>query len=192
MLFRSSGFNNGTLKVDKSSIKIQQLIADRNAIKGNEYRQEVYKWLLHNTALKINQYEVKIGPRGHLIAENDMGDIDILAIDHKKHIIYSIECKNTHQAKVAYEFRMEINTYLGEPPKKGLISKHINRDKWLHDNKKYVLSNLGLDDRYKIFSLVVSKHLLPTRYLRPIELKIISFHELRKNGLPTSIPKLKN
>lgn len=142
--------------------------------------------------LKINEYEMKIGPRGHLIAESDMGDIDILAINHKKHIIYSIECKNTHQAKVVYEFRMEINNYLGEPPQKGLISKQINRDKCLHDNKEYVISNLGLDDRYNIFFLVVSKHILPTRFLRPVELKLISFQELRKKGLPISISKLKS
>lgn len=177
-------FENGILKVNNEFHGITQLIAKQNLLKGKEYRNEVYEWLVNNLSLTVIEHEVKISPRGYFKASSDVGDIDILAIDHHRRIIYSIECKNTHQAKVAYDFKMEIDTYLGIPPKGGLIAKHVNRDKWLNENKSLVLSKLRIGESYTIYSLVVSKHVLPTKFLRPIAIKLISFHELKRDGLP--------
>jgi len=184
-----AAFGNGILKVNPEYKGILQLIADQNSIKGKEYREEVYEWLRDNTTAGVIQHEVKISPRGYFKSSSDMGDVDILAIDDSKRIIYSIECKNTHQAKVAYEFRMEIDSYLGTSNKSGLISKHVNRDKWLNENKETIVQKLGLQGKYAIYSLVVSKHVLPTKFLQSIGIKVISFHELKKNGLPNITDK---
>ena len=183
-----AAFGSGTLKVSPEYKGIQQLIADQNAIKGEEYRDEVCKWLMKYTTTTVIEHEVRISQRGYFKSVCDMGDVDILVIDDSKRIIYSIECKNTHQAKVAYEFRVEIDSYIGIATKKGLISKHINRDKWLNENKEYVIRKLRLQGDYNIFSLVVAKHVLPTKFLKPLDLKVISFNELKKAGLP-DIPK---
>jgi hypothetical protein len=177
-------FGKGILKVKKEYKRIGQLIADQNGIKGKEYRQEVYEWLIQNTFTTVIPHEVRISPRGYFRASSDLGDIDILVIDSDKKIIYSIECKNTHQSKVAYEYRVELDNYLGIPPKKGLISKHMNRDKWLQENKAMVLTKLGLSEDYRIYSLVVSHHVLPTKFLASVDITLLSFYELRKSGLP--------
>ncbi len=177
-------FGKGILKVNKEDKRIGQLIAEQNGIKGKEYKQEVYNWLTQNTLTTVIPHEVRISPRGYFRALSDLGDIDVLVIDDDKKIIYSIECKNTHQSKVAYEYRMELDNYLGIAPKKGLIAKHINRDKWLKENKSLVLTRLGLPDTYRIHSLVVSNHALPTQFLASPGITILSFYELKKNGLP--------
>lgn len=179
-----ANFHDGTLKIDAQHKSINQFLAGRNAIKGKSYRNKVNKWLNKNTALKVIEYEVKINSRGFFKANRDMGDIDILAIDEEYSLIYSIECKNTSQAKVAYEYRRELDNYLGIPPKPGLIQKHINRHTWLLQNKIAVCERLGLATTYQIVSIVISKNILPTKFLSSPEIPIISFFELKKYGLP--------
>jgi hypothetical protein len=179
-----SSFGMGTLKVDKSQKELQQLLAKQNAVKGKEYRGEVFSWLNDNCPyLRLIDHEVKISERGFFKAEENKGDIDILAIDEEKKIVYSIECKNTHQSKVAYEFRLEIDNYLGKDGKPGMIEKHVKRDVWLRENLKYVLERLDLEDDYRIVSLVVTRHILPATSSYLLNIPILSFYELTKFGL---------
>jgi hypothetical protein len=177
-------FHSGKLPLDKENKAIRALLAERNAINGKEYRDEVYKWLTNHTGLHVYQREITIRKKGVFVADTDKGDIDILAIDHDQKIIYSIECKNTGQSKVAYEFHLEIMDYLGKPGKNGLIRKHVNRDQWLRDNLEQVLQKLKVEADYRLISLVISNHVLPTAILRTIPLPTISFYELKKFGLP--------
>lgn len=172
-------FLSGNLKVKKEHNKLQQLLAERNNIKGKEYRQEVVDWLKQNTDLNVYDFEVKISPKGFLKSHQDKGDIDILAVDDKKKIVYSLECKNTTQSKVAYEFHTEILTYLGTDGKEGLIQKHVNRHRWLNENKEMVLNKLGLAMDYQIVSLVISRHILPMKHLRATDIPVYSFYELK-------------
>ena len=135
------------------------------------------------SSIKVIEHEVKISGIGFFKTTEVKGDIDILAIDQKKKIIYSIECKNTHQSKVAYEFRLEIDNYLGKDGKPVMIEKHIKRDVWLRENHKYVVEKLGLDPDYRIVSLVVTRHILPTTTSQLPPIPIVSFYELTKFGL---------
>lgn len=178
-----SGFGMGVLKVDKDQKELQQLVAKQNGIKAKEYRSEVFSWLRDNCYIRLIDHEVKISNRGFFRIADDKGDIDILAIDDEKKIIYAIECKNTHQSKVAYEFRHEIDNYLGKNGKPGMIEKHVKRDAWLRENLSYVLEKLKLDSDYRIVSLVVTKHILPATYPYSISIPIVSFYELTKFGL---------
>ena len=65
---------------------------------------------------------VKIKERGHLVADIDYGDIDVLAYDTTNNILYSIECKNTNTAKNIREMKNEMDEYLGrgEDPEKDM------------------------------------------------------------------------
>jgi len=172
-------FFSGNLKVAQAYKGIKQLVAERSGIKGKTYRNDVYEWLTANTQLNVYAHEATIRPNGFFKSDIDKGDIDILAVDRKKKVIYSIECKNTSQSKVAYEFRREIDTYLGFEGKEGLIQKHVKRHAWLQANRQYVLDKLGLDENYKIKSLVISKHILPLKHLKKTDIPFLSFDELR-------------
>jgi hypothetical protein len=177
-------FYNGTLKTNKEHKKISQLLAERNNIKGKRYRNEVCKWLSDNTDLTVYDNEIKISSRGFFRSDTDKGDIDILAINKDKKIIYSIECKNTFQAKIAYDYKSEIDTYLGVDGREGLIQKHINRDIWLKANKSTVIDKLALDMDYEIQSLVISKNILPLKHIKKTEIPIFSFYEVKSGRVP--------
>lgn len=177
-------FFDGTLKIEKENKKIIQLLAERNAIKGKRYRNEVFNWLSSQTNLVVSKDEIKISPKGFFKSDVDKGDIDILAIDQSKKIVYSIECKNTSQSKIAYDFKREIDTYLGRNKDDGLIQKHINRDIWLKENKDYVISKLKLDIGYEIQSIVISNNILPLKYIRQVALPIFSFYDLKAKKGP--------
>jgi RecB family endonuclease NucS len=63
-------------------------------VKGKEFRNEVANWLKQKPNLEVIPHEYKIPRKGQA---KDYGDIDVLAFDKKKKIIYCIECKNTKQ-----------------------------------------------------------------------------------------------
>lgn len=169
-------FYSGTLKLSQENKKIFQLLTERNRIKGKRYRNEVCDWLSTETDLIVYENEIKISLRGFFKSDTDKGDIDILAIDKNKKIIYSIECKNTSQAKIAYDYKCEIDSYLGVDGKEGLIQKHVNRDSWLKANKTVVINKLELDMNYEIQSLVISKNILPLKHIRKTPIPIFSFY----------------
>lgn len=172
-------FFNGALKIDRSHKKLTQLLAERNKIKGEEYRNEVMQWLQSNTSLHVFEIEIKIKPKGFFISELDKGDIDILAIDKEKNFVYSIECKNTIQSKLTYDYKMEMDSYLGVEGKEGLIEKHIKRHAWLEANIDQVKDKLSLTETPQIKSMVISKNILPIKHLKPIAMPIISFFEMK-------------
>lgn len=58
-----SNFYNGQLLLDKESKPIRGLLAERNKIKGKEYRDEVLQWLNASTHLKSYTQEIKIRPK---------------------------------------------------------------------------------------------------------------------------------
>jgi len=168
-------FFNGALKVDSTNKGIIQLMAEINKIKGKEYRDKILNWLKQNTSLEVMDYEVKIRVKGFFRSEQDKGDIDILAVDRTNNIIYSLECKNTIQSKVAHEYKMEINNYLGTDTNEGLIAKHVNRHKWLVENNEQVNEKLKMPKDARIVSLVISNNILPLKHLKPVPIPVISF-----------------
>ena len=111
--------------------------------------------------------------------KQDKGDIDILAINNSKNIIYSIECKNTVQSKLTYDYRMEFDNYLGTNGKEGLINKHINRHIWLENNIEQVQSKLSLNEKPIIKSLVISKNILPLKHMKTVPIPVLSFYEIK-------------
>lgn len=168
-------FYDGSLKLPKEQTKLQNLLAERNNHKGKEFRNEVVEWLHKNTDLEVINFEVKIKKKGFLSADKDYGDIDILAFDHKNKIIYCIECKNTKQAKVIYDFQRDINNYLDKQ-----LPKHINRGKWLEVNKEQLnakFNNSFVD--YKVISLVVSSFQLPVKFTNEVEIPLYSFNDIK-------------
>lgn len=174
----------GRIKTTTGS-KFDSFIAKINHEKGDEYRNRVFTYLKENTSLRIIDYEVKISTTGHLLADDDYGDIDILAIDDIGKVIYSIECKNTVSARIAHEMKTEMDKYLGRDGASGMIKKHVERDKWLNANKEKVSAFLGTTGKYKIKSLVLTSEEIPLIYLakEKLPMPILSFKTLKRKGV---------
>jgi hypothetical protein len=168
-------FYDGSLKLPMEQTKLQNLLAERNHHKGKEFRDEVTEWLDKNTDLEVINFEVKIKKKGILNADKDYGDIDILAFDHKNKNIYCIECKNTKQAKVIYDFQRDINNYLNKQ-----LPKHINRGKWLEGNKEQLTNKFknSFGD-YDVKTLVISSYQLPVKFTTDVEIPLYSFNEVK-------------
>jgi hypothetical protein len=176
-------FMDGTLKVGKDQFKLINLLAERNHIKGKNFRDAVVKWLSVNTKLQVFDFEVKIKPHGFFSADGDKGDVDILCIDHVNMRIVAIECKNTSQAKIAYEMHAEICSYIGVDGKPGMIQKHVLRDRWLKDNLKQVMGKLGLKGPYEVESIVLTKYVLPTKFLKDTDIPVYSYSEMLRGDV---------
>jgi len=177
-------FFNGTLKVNVSDVGIQNLFAERNDIKGRQFRDGVADWLKANTKLTVLDHEAKIKPKGFFDAETDKGDVDVLAIDHERKIIFAIECKNTTQAKIAYDIYSEIVNYLGFKDKEGMIAKHIRRDEWLKENRQQIRERLSLNEGYNVQSFVLTKNILPTKYIRKTPMPMFAYADLLSGKTP--------
>lgn len=177
-------FYDATLKSDNTPT-INNLIADRLIKKGAEFNDEVFNWLKTNSNIDVIGKDIWIKPKGFFNSPEVMGDIDVLAINHTEKIIYSIECKNTLQSKLPYEYHTEIMKYFGKEgnQKEGLIRKHIKRDDWLKSNKKQVLTKLDLGEEYNIKSIIITSNFLPSTLIKKPELDTYSFWEIKKDAL---------
>lgn len=81
--------------------------------KGKPYRDSVKDWFKNKTDFTVIEYEVTMKPGGHLDADNDYGDIDVLVIDHTNKKVYPVECKNSIGARNIHEMKSEMDMYLG-------------------------------------------------------------------------------
>lgn len=138
-------------------------------------------WIKDNTNLEIIGTDIYIKPKGYFKNSKNLGDIDILLVDKANNTIYSIECKNTIQSKTPYEFKMELDNYIGTESKKGQILKHLNRNMWLIENIDLVKTKLSLTGNYKIKSIIVTKNIIPK--IQSLPLEIFSYLELTQNKI---------
>ncbi|MEJ7693707.1 hypothetical protein, partial [Daejeonella sp.] len=176
-------FQNGRLKYGKENIN--QLLGERNRELGDQFRKIVFEWLSAHPELKVWDFEVKIAPGGHLKADKDYGDIDILVLDLKTAIVYNIECKRTHQAKNIHEMKTELDAYFGRDGQKKKIQKHIERDTWLAQHQQELQRFIGFDKPIKIKSFLLTSEVVPVKYIAGADspLPLIAFPQLKSDGI---------
>lgn len=174
-----------TGRLTAKSSTLDDLLSEINRRKGKIFRNKVAKWLDENTDLKVIEYEVDIDVNGHLIADKNYGDIDILAIDESRKKILSIECKDTVSARIIHEMKTELDKYLGRPGSTGKIQKHIDRDTWLKANMDQLSKYVSDPRTYEIQSVIISSEELPLYYISKttIPIPIISFSRVKSSGL---------
>lgn len=167
----------GSIKYDKKFKKLNKLEANRNNIKGKEFRNKVYLWLSKNPFLDVLPYEFKIT---HKIADKEYGDVDVLAFDKIKKIIYSIECKNTKQAKIIYEYHTNSKNYIEDK-----LPLHNNRRIWLENNLNKLSDIFKYDfTDFKVKSILISSYQLPLNLIKDIEdVEIYSLSEIKRKNI---------
>ena len=117
---------------------------------------------------------------------NDLGDIDVLAIDTRYRIIYVIEVKN-------YQFsRNNPDEIFSELQKmKKYYEKHIRRVHWVCGHKGVVCSLFDINETtgYKIKEAIITKAPVLAKHLLDKSINIIVEYELTEkklNSLPTA------
>src|SRR5574344_387513 len=173
--------------------QLSKLLGKFEAEKGRAYNEEVRTFLQKSSSLKVWKHDVSIKPKGNLAVatDDDLGDIDVMAYDEKRNILYSIECKNTNTAKNVREMKKEMDDYLGrgenreKDRKKALVLKHLRRHQWLMNNIDQVVTYIGASKHPEIKSMMLTSEVIPTSYLRREDtpLSILNFQELKNKGI---------
>lgn len=171
-------------KLNNGGKRIEKLLGTFRERKGKLYRNKVKDWLKTNPELTVIDYEVKIDTNGHLIADKNYGDIDVLVHNTKTNTVYSLECKDTNKAKNIHEMKKEMDSYLGREGQKGMIQKHVERHNWLIANKDKLSAFLKIDKEPRVASFMLTSEVIPMTYIKAeaLPLPIISFPELKDNG----------
>ncbi|WP_370965216.1 hypothetical protein [Amycolatopsis sp. cg9] len=107
----------------------------------------------------------------------DLGDIDVLAFDKKKRIIFAVEAKDFEIARNATELANEADDLVrGE---KSALKKHQRRSAWLQEHVSLVLSTFGLAGTgWKIVPLIVTSRDLITPRVLETPVPIVNFDSL--------------
>ncbi len=174
---------DGRMKARDNGL-LSKYLAKINKEKGDIFRAEVYDHLKTDSTFKTIPYEVKISPNGHLVADKDYGDIDILCIDEKNMIFYSIECKDTVSARIIHEMKTEMDKYLGRNDKDGMIQKHVERDTWIKENINQFVAYFENPDKYQVKSIILTSEDIPLPYLikEKLPLPMLSYSKLLMQG----------
>jgi len=169
---------------EHSSKEMKTLIGRIRDEAGKAFTNEVEKWFDENTDWQVES-EVPIGPGEALNSQNDLGDIDILAIDRINKRIFSIECKNVNYGRNSREIANEIERLMGgKEVSDSWIKKHFKRSEWLRNNIGILSSVYNLQsESFKVRSFFLTAEELPATYVRDMPLPFVSFTHLRRKGI---------
>ncbi len=184
---------SGRLKC-KNEPHINSLLRSITQENGKAFRNLVADWLKTQESLTTIDYEVSIKPKGHIEADVDLGDIDILSFDEKKNIVYLLECKDTDQPRNIHEMKGELDKYLGRHHQEGLIQKHVKRYEYLKNHKSQLASllNVGSPDELILAAIIITSEDLPLAYFRnELALPFVSFPGLQRLGLNCLVQTIK-
>lgn len=172
-------------KLNNGGKKINKILGRFNKEKGKLFRDSVRDWLKLNTNLIVIDYEVKISDTGPLIGDTKLGDIDILAFHVATGTVFSIECKDTNRAKNIHEMKTEMDSYLGRDGGPGMITKHVERNNWLENNKEQLQDFFKTKTVLTVKSLMLSSEVIPTPYIQStlLPMPIVAFPDLKREGL---------
>jgi hypothetical protein len=130
----------------------------------------------------ITDSEIFIGPDKPLKHTEDIGDIDVLLIDVKNKVIYSLECKNMAASRSFKEMVEEVGKLFEER----WIDKHVVRDGWIKANLDQLSARykLALHD-FSVKSIFVTAEEMLTPYLkdRPLPIPFVTLYTLREKGM---------
>ncbi len=165
---------------EKSALESQ--ISKITKGRGEVVQKKVMDWFNSKTTSYIDE-EVKISQGGKLKHTLDIGDVDVLVIDHSKKYIFSIECKRTESARNSKEMIEQVSAYFSKGSKKGYFERHIIRHSFLSGNLEKVGACYNFDaSSYTVISFFVSYEILAIKHMKnkPIPLPMFSLYEFDK------------
>lgn len=95
-------------------------------------------------------------------------DVDVIAWDGRSNEVFIIECKRLQQAKTLSEISEQLNKFKGvaEGEDKDLLGRHIERFKWLNENRDQLSVMTGIKPSdMRITPLVVTNTVVPMQFI---------------------------
>ncbi|GEP51959.1 hypothetical protein FNO01nite_26310 [Flavobacterium noncentrifugens] len=180
-IYLADQITSGRLKVSESGqvIKAMGKLAQE---RGDSLVSKIFKKLQSKDL--IIDTEVEINTKSQLLADKDLGDIDILVIDKSKNIIYSLECKSMSPSRNIKEMVEELNKLFEDR----WIDKHVVRDTWIKNNLNLLGAKYKIDlTGFLVKSIFVTQEDMLTPYLKKgvLPIPFVTSYEIEENGINT-------
>lgn len=100
----------------------------------------------------------------------NIGDVDVIAYDATRQIIFICECKNLKQAKTIYEIASICKKFRGESS--DMLAKHLCRVDWIKENKENIRQffNISPDIDIRIVTPLICSNIVPFMYIKNLPL----------------------
>lgn len=154
-------------------------------------RGEAFNKMIFNIINDFNEFELYANIKkinGKKISQpngNDLGDIDILIIDDKKHTIIAAEVKDFHFSRNPYEIQQEyMKMFVDNENKLCFATKHRRRVEWIENHLSDIKAVYKLDDReWKVKGIFIVSEPLISSYIYKQTIKCISRAELTADAI---------
>jgi hypothetical protein len=156
------------------------------AKKGTEFTLEVRDFFKSREDDILLDLEVPM----KIKRDKDLGDIDVLIINHSLKKIFLIECKKTGIAKNIKQLVEEVNHLFGsdhDQEDDGWVGKHKDRLDWILKNPDFLEKKYSIDlDEYQVHASIVTSEELATKFFKKDRLPfpMISFYTIKENKNP--------
>lgn len=130
----------------------------------------------------------------------ELGDVDVLAVDIVRHRIWVLQCKNFSMAGTPHEMDNELDKLFIEKTTAGTVPEKLQKQAhWVEGNLQELLTHLGFAipeeasnaKRWKIEALIVVDEELVTPYLRQSPVPVVTLTALNQQ-LKTLFPGGRN
>ncbi len=177
----------GTDRLTAHSPEMRALKSKLSTRRGLEF-EAVVAVEVGRCGLDVRRRVRKLGRARLADHGQDLGDIDVLATDSARKIVWAIECKALAVARTPWELASELKDF--SDPANGIPARHGRRLAWLRDHRADLAAFLGLGDLrgWRIEPLIVVEVDLLTLHLRPISMAIVDLPGLETTLKPRPKP----
>ena len=181
MHYLQNQIETGRFRPCLKSNGMKQFIGEMGRVKGEILEKEIANILEKHDKIHIHR-SLLIKKKSKFYSKIDLGDVDILILDIKNRLIFSLECKAFAPTRSVKELNDELTKLYIENK---YIEKHMKRHNWLEKNRNILSQEYGykLDD-FKIQSVFVTAEQLFTPLFKgkSIEMPFITKYDIEKNG----------
>lgn len=98
-------------------------------------------------------------------APKELGEIDVIAFDPKKAVVWVIECKNLREARTIKEISEQLGKCTGRSDVRGdIVYKHIRRMDWLKTHLGALPKLLRVNDEVGLRDRIVTSRIVPMKF----------------------------
>jgi len=127
---------------------LKRILSEFSSISNINFVKKVKMMFENKSDYDVYENVRKIGKTKIMAVNgNDLGDIDVLVIDRRKHNILFIECKDLLLSRTPYEMNSELTKVFNSDNSQ--MKKHLLRLEWGAQNIKLLVQHFNLDIKHK-------------------------------------------
>jgi hypothetical protein len=168
-----------------TSTVLKEAMSAFTGASGKEFNAAVAQ-VLCDRGLGVSIGVTKFGKARLRSAENqDLGDIDVLAIDHESRRLFVVECKDMEPDRMPHEVRSDLEVlFIGVKKKPSSQDKHLKRTGWVREHLQEVLASLGIAaGKWSVVPIMVLSRVMHSPLLGHARMKVVTLDELKDGAV---------